>query len=123
MLSAPFYFTLGLGISLVFLVLLLFLLYFSIRQRKAELNKNKPKPEAKFVWTKLELNAKVSDKNSAVATNSRLGNSFSRATPDFNINTYNRVKKLLEENKDIKTIAREEKLSLGEVKLIASLSE
>ena len=126
MLSAPLYFVFGWGMSLVLVILLVLLLYLSFRRRRTKSSRGgtkSGKPEVKLVPKKLKLNAKVGKDSSTVITNSRSGNSFERTFASFDMKTYHRVKKLLEERGDARVIAREERLSLGEVKLIASLSE
>ncbi|MCJ7508697.1 MAG: hypothetical protein MUO85_08220 [candidate division Zixibacteria bacterium] len=124
MLSAPFYFSLGLGVSLFLVVLFLFLVYVSIRLRKNKPIQSQLQTRPKLISTQPKLNARIGQKSSTVAANSRASNSFAYGlSPDFKLETYNRVKRLLEEKKDIKTIAQKEHLSLGEVRLIASLSE
>ena len=122
MLSAPLYFAFGLGTSLVLLVLALFLTYFSFRQKRVSKGeKAQPEQEIKAAHNGLQLNARVSFKKPSPAVHLHLANSLNRISSSFDLNTYNRVKKMLEEKEDIKTIARQENLSLGEVKLLESL--
>lgn len=121
MLSAPLYFAFGLGTSLVLLVLLLFLTYLSLRQRRGSKGKVQPEREIGTAHNGLQLNARVSFKKPSPAIHLHLANSLNRISSSFDLNTYNRVKKMLEAKEDIKTIARQENLSLGEVKLLESL--
>jgi hypothetical protein len=124
MLSAPFYFSLGLGVSLFLVVLFLLLVYISIRVRKNRPIQSQLQTRPKSVSAQPKLNARIGQKSPMVVANSRANNSFAYGlSPDFKVETYNRVKRLLEEKEDVKTIARKEHLSLGEVRLIASLSE
>ena len=124
MLSAPFYFSLGLGISFFFLVVFLLLVYLSVRIRANRPVRTQTQSKQKLILARPELNARVSGKSPMAITDSQMGKSVTnRLSPDFNPDTYHRVKKLLEEKKDIKAIAQQEKLSLGEVRLIASLNE
>jgi sensor domain CHASE-containing protein len=124
MLSAPFYFSLGLGISLFFVMLFVLLVYLSVRLRKQRPIQSQSQTKAKLVSIQPKLNAKISYKRPMVVTNSHIGSYSARSlSPSFNVETYNRVRKLLEEKEDIKTIAQKEHLSLGEVRLIASLKE
>jgi len=121
MLSAPLYFAFGLGTTLVFLVLFLFLIYLSVRQKTASKGMARQELETGTIQNKLKLNARVSLKKTSPNTGFHLASSFNRTGLHFDPNIYDRVKKMLEEKKDIRAIAKQENLSLGEVRLLESL--